>query len=192
MSRNDIAVAFFGGIGRNKGFEYLVEAVAKARKNSKLSLKLIAIGGFHDNGVVGVYQKEIRNLIENLDIKDFVHILEQPGPSHVSKCLHVCDLAVYPFIQGVGENSGSMLAALAHGLPTIITAGPANDPTFSDRFGVIMVPSMNSGDLSKAIVDLALNPHQKEKMRKKGLAVTRDLNWDYVTRETINFCQSLL
>ena len=78
-----------------------------------------------------------------------------------------------------------MLAALAHGLPTIITAGPANDPTFSDRFGVIMVPSMNSGDLSKAIVDLALNPHQKEKMRKKGLAVTRDLNWDYVTRETI-------
>ena len=192
LTVEDTAVAFFGGIGRNKGFEFLVEAVARARKNSKLSLKLIAIGGFHDNGAVGVYQKRIRNLIEFLGLVDFVNILEQPGPSHVSKYLHACDLAVYPFIQGVGENSGSMLAALAHGLPTIITAGSANDPSFSDRFGVVMVPAMNSESLSKAIVALALNPHQKKIMRKKGLEVTQVRDWNYVTHETIKFCSTLL
>jgi polysaccharide biosynthesis protein PslF len=189
LAKEDVAVAFFGGIGRNKGFEHLVKAVERIHQKNALPLFLLAIGGFHSDKQ---YELEVRDLIKKLRMKDFIRIFENPKIVMVSKYLHAADLAVYPFLNGVGENSGSMLAALAHGLPTVITEGPANDASFSERFGVFMIPPKDAEQLAKAIENIVMSPELQQTLSKKALEVSKHLNWEFVTRETLEFFSSLV
>ena len=192
FSEQDNVVAFFGGIGSNKGLEYLVEAVESIRRHKELPVFLLAIGSFHPNHLTDGYYLKIRCLIEQLGISNWIRIIESPGPDEVSKYLHSADLAVFPFINGVGENSGSMLAALAHGLPTIATEGPANKVNFSETFGVSLVPAMDSGRLAECIADTLSSPEKMDLMKKKAMTVSKVLNWERIASETLDFYNSLL
>jgi polysaccharide biosynthesis protein PslF len=192
FSKKDIIIAFFGGIGRTKGFEYLLEAVEYIRRSKGLSIVLLAIGGFHSDGVNAEYQSNIRRLISEPDKASWGRVIESPGAIQVSECLHSADIGVFPFINGVGENSGSMLAALAHGLPTIITEGSANDSGFSERFGVDLVPAKNTKLLADCILNIAYSKSKQEFMRHKALSVSKQLTWGYIAKETLEYFKALL
>lgn len=189
LSNGDIAVAFFGGIIRSKGFDYLVKAIHKIKLSNSSPLVLLAVGGFLDLENNKSYRSEIINFIKTNGLGNFIRFFEKADASLVSKCLHSSDLAVYPFLNGVGENSGSMLAALAHGLPTIISRGPANDDSFTEKFGVTMVPAQSSEQLVSAIQTIVDNRDLQNKMRNKAMEVSRKLNWDFITSETLDFFQ---
>ncbi|ESP63122.1 putative glycosyl transferase [Smithella sp. ME-1] len=191
LKDTDTAIAFFGGIGRNKGFEYLIEALEIARNRKRMQVIVLAIGGFHSDVMGNSYQTEITNLINKLGMDKYVRILESLNSKDVSKYLHAADIAVYPFLNGVGENSGSMLAALAHGLPTIITKGPANDSSFTDRLGVFMVPSKNAEELANVIEKIIVTPAMQQTMRDKAIEVSNILSWDYVTSTSMKLFMAL-
>jgi glycosyltransferase involved in cell wall biosynthesis len=192
FSDHDTVLTFFGGIGRIKGFEYLIDAIEYLRKSKGASTVLLAIGGFHADGVNAEYQSNIRRLISESDRTAWIRIIESPPAMQVSKYLHAADIAVFPFVNGVGENSGSMLAALAHGLPTIITEGPSNDSSFSERFGVDMVPARNTRLLAASILDIVCSKSKQEYMKNKALLVSKQLTWEYVAKETLGFFKALL
>lgn len=189
LTPGNVVLAFFGGIGRNKGFEYLLQAVDRVRKETSLPIVLLAIGGFHQHNI---YQSEVHALIRRLGLESCVKIFEGPSSTMVSKYLHAADIAAFPFLNGVGENSGSMLAALAHGLPTVITEGLANDAGFTERFGVVMVPAQAAERLSDAIIELGMSPVRRQQLREKALEVSSHLNWEFVTQETLHFFASLI
>jgi len=191
-SEQDNVVAFFGGIGNNKGLEYLVEAVENIRRHRELPVFLLVLGSFRPNHLTDGYYLKISHLIERLGISYWIRIIESPKASEVSKYLHSADLAVFPFINGVGENSGSMLAALAHGLPTIVTEGPANTANFSETFGVSLVPAMDSEGLAECMADTLSSPEKMELMKQKAMSVSKVLNWKCITSETLDFYKSLL
>lgn len=191
LSKEDIAVAFFGGIIRSKGFDYLVKAIHNIKLKHSITLVLLAIGGFLNLENNKPYKDEVINYIKTNGLENSIRFFENAESALVSKCLHSSDIAVYPFLNGVGENSGSMLAALAHGLPTIITSGPANDDSFTEKFGVAMVPAQDSEQLASAIQAVAASRDLQNEMRKKALGVSRNLNWDFITRETLDFIQSI-
>ena len=188
----DNVVAFFGGIGNNKGLEYLLEAVQRLRTYRELPVFLLVLGSFHLNHLADGYYLKISHLIERLGISYWIRIIESPGPSEISKYLLSADLAVFPFINGVGENSGSMLAALAHGLPTIVTEGPANIANFSETFGVSLVPAMDSERLAECIADTLSSSEKMDLMKKKAMTVSKVLNWERIASETLDFYNSLL
>jgi glycosyltransferase involved in cell wall biosynthesis len=192
FSEQDNVVAFFGGIGNNKGLEYLLEAVQSIRRQKELPVFLLVLGSFNPNHLTDGYYLKISHLIERFGISYWIRIIESPKGSEVSKYLHSADLAVFPFINGVGENSGSMLAALAHGLPTIVTEGPANTANFSETFGVSSVPAMDSERLAECMADTLSSPEKMELMKKKAMTVSKILNWKCITSETLDFYKSLL
>ncbi len=188
FTAKNLVVAFFGGIGRNKGFEYLLQALDRVRKKTSLPIVLLAIGGFHLNNI---YQSEVHDLIKRLGLESCVKIFEGPSSTIASQYLHTADIAVFPFLNGVGENSGSMLAALAHGLPTVITEGIANDAGFAKRFGVVMVPAQAAEKLADTIIELVLSPARRQELRERALQISSRLNWEFVTSETLLFFDSL-
>lgn len=191
LSKEDIAVAFFGGIIRSKGFDYLVKAIHNIKLRHSSPLVLLAIGGFLDLENNKPYKDEVINYIKTNGLESSIRFFKKADAALVSKCLHSSDIAVYPFLNGVGENSGSMLAALAHGLPTIITSGPANDKSFTEKFGVVMVPAQDYDQLASAIQAIVTDHDVKFKMRKKALDVSSNLNWNFITGETIDFFQNV-
>ena len=188
----DVIVAFFGGIGRSKGFHHLVKAVEVARTKFGLSAVLLAIGGFHQDGVNREYQEQMKATIGETPVADWVRVVDSPPPDRASELLHCADFAAYPFLDGVGENSGSMMAALAHGLPTIATKGRGNPPDFEDHFGVALVPQGDSLALAEQIVVLAKSAELRLSMKKRALEVTAERSWPAIAAETAGFFQVLI
>jgi glycosyltransferase involved in cell wall biosynthesis len=192
FGEEDVIVAFFGGIGRSKGFHHLVKAVELARTEFGLSAVLLAIGGFHEDGVNRGYQEQMKVEIGKRPASGWVRIIDAPPPARASELLRCADIAAYPFLDGVGENSGSMMAALAHGLPTIATKGHGNPPDFEDHFGVAVVPPRDSRALAEKIVSLANSPDTRARMKKRALEVTQARSWPPIAAQTAGFFQSLL
>jgi glycosyltransferase involved in cell wall biosynthesis len=191
LTAENVVLAFFGGIGRNKGFEYLLQAMYRIREKASLPIVLLAVGGFHSDDINDLYPSKIHDLIVRLGLESHVKIFEGPSATLVSRYLHIADVAAFPFLCGVGENSGSMLAALAHGLPTVITEGPANDAGFPERFGVVMVPPQDAERLADTIIELVTSSVRRRELRKKAINVSSCLNWEFVTGETMSFFESL-
>ncbi len=192
FGEEDVVVAFFGGIGRSKGFHHLVKAVELARTEFGLSAVLLAIGGFHEDGVNRGYQEQMKVEIGKKPASDWVKIITAPPPARASELLRCADVAAYPFLDGVGENSGSMMAALAHGLPTVATKGHGNPPDFEDHFGVALVPQGDSLALAEKIVVLANSPGLRLAMKRRAMEVTAERSWPSIAAGTAGFFQVLI
>lgn len=192
FGEQEVVVAFFGGIGRLKGFHHLVEAVGLARTEFGLSAVLLAIGGFHEDGVNRGYQEQMKAAISKKPASDWVKLVAAPPPARVSQLLHCADIAAYPFLDGVGENSGSMMAALAHGLPTIATKGPGNPPDFESHFGVALVPPGDPRIMAERIVALVKSPESRARMKRRALETTQERSWVSIATQTAEFFRCLL
>jgi len=85
-----------------------------------------------------------------------------------------------------------MMAALAHGLPTVATKGHGNPPDFEDHFGVALVPPRDSRALAEKIVSLANSADTRARMKKRALEVTQARSWPSIAEQTAGFFHSLL
>lgn len=188
IALKDIVVAFFGGIGASKGFEYLLEAVRELRITRGLPVRLLAIGGFHPDGVNRQYQAIIRNKIKSQNYADWTHIETHVPATRVSQLLSMSDLAVYPFTDGVPENSGSMLAALAHGLPTVVTRGTGRLP---DEYPVASVPARDPVALADCIAKLCVSVSSRHDLGGAAFRFMATRTWDRVAARYASFLESL-
>lgn len=163
-----------GRFCKEKGFEYLIESFARARrKNEQLGLVLIGDGD---------YQNRYRQQIERLGLQDHIYLTGfQKNPY---KYMAKCSLFV---LSSLSEGFPNVLAeAMALGLPVIAAncrSGPAEilrkdcdytavtDTWQACDYGII-TPEMTDGDnsvpiqqMTFAILELLGNP---EKMRDYG------------------------
>ncbi|MCX6545007.1 MAG: glycosyltransferase family 4 protein [Acidobacteria bacterium] len=187
ITLDDFVVAFFGGIGRVKGFEYLVEGVAEARRRSARNVILMALGGFRADGTNEGYHETIRRRLADVDKDGWVRIVADPSREEVSACLHCADAAVYPFTGGVGSNSSSALAALFHGLPTVLTDGITEARSFYDAFGVLWVRPRDSAGIAARLLELMGSPELRGSSRNAALTASAGLTWDRVAGATLAF-----
>ena len=110
----------------------------------------------------------------------------------VSECLHAADLAALPFHSGASTNRGSMLATLAHGLPTVTTNGPCTPPELSQMFDLSLVPIQSAEALTSAIEALLDQPAVAARMKAAALNVMAKMSWPAVARSTLDFYETLL
>jgi glycosyltransferase involved in cell wall biosynthesis len=186
---NQVVVAFFGGIARIKGFEYLVHAIERVRNTENLPVTLLAIGGFHADGVNREYQKGIAELIAQSARGSWIKVVSSPPPTLVSRLLHASDIGAFPFINGVAENSGSTLAALQHGLPTITTRGTAQMP---EPFGTLAVPARDVNSLADAISRLARSEALRVETGRRSMEAMSHFTWDAIAESLLSFFAELV
>jgi glycosyltransferase involved in cell wall biosynthesis len=152
-------VVFFGFLHPEKGSERLIEAVAAVRGELP-DLRLVLAGGEDSHSVAGDAARAVRHGLEEAAIRhgvqDHVIFTGYLPADDVSRLLRAADAAVFPFDAGVTAKSGSLLAALAHGVPAIATCRPGvlGRPTEVD--GVLRVPPRDTTVLAHALL-LALS-----------------------------------
>ena len=122
-----VLVAFFGFVHPVKGVRYLAAAVAALAAEGR-DLHLLVIGGFESLALPAAeavaFEAELRQQIDAAGATDRTTITGFLDPAAVSRLLAASDVAALPFTAGVTGKSGSLLTALAHGLPTVVTAPP--------------------------------------------------------------------
>lgn len=181
---DETVVAFFGILYPHKGLPELHEAIRSLRVQGH-KIRLLALGDFDR-------QAEWRAGMEAALRQDHVVWVQGAPLERVSECLHAADLAALPFHSGASTNRGSMLATLAHGLPTVTTNGPCTPSDLTQHFDVSLVPVNAPKELAQAIDDIVRDPALAARMRHNALVASDKLSWPTVAKQTMAFYDRLL
>jgi glycosyltransferase involved in cell wall biosynthesis len=143
----DPVVAFFGMLYAHKGLEELVEAIGLLRSNGR-PVRLLVIGDFDRETP---FEAEVTELLREGRAQGWTVWRRGADAMGASRALRAADVAALPFHSGAASNRSSLLSALAHGLPTVTTRGPATPPDFDTQFPVGLVPTRDAAALAEAI-----------------------------------------
>jgi glycosyltransferase involved in cell wall biosynthesis len=130
VAPGETLVAYFGLISRSKGLHVLLDALAQL----PASFRLIVVGGDATQPQDRTYAAEVRRQIEECGLRERVTITGHCAAEEVSAHLLAADLATLPFADGASFRRGSLLAALAHGVP-VITTNDERRTTNDERTG---------------------------------------------------------
>src|SRR3954453_4891704 len=146
---------FFGFLHPVKGLVGLIEAVAAVRRVVP-GLRLVVAGGGESHSVHGGAADAMLGSLEDParrhGVEQHVIFTGYLQEDDVSRLLRAADAAVFPFDAGVTAKSGSLLAALAHGVPTIATSPPGALHRPTEVEGVLRVPPRNTAALVDALL----------------------------------------
>jgi glycosyltransferase involved in cell wall biosynthesis len=95
----------------------------------------------------------------------------------VSRLLRAADVAVFPFHAGVTAKSGSLLTALAHGVPTIATSAPGALDQPTEVEGVLRVPPRNTAALVDALLLVLSDRALATRLAAAGRAYAHRWTW---------------
>lgn len=181
---DETVVAFFGILYPHKGLSELHEAIDRLRTNGR-NVRLLALGDFDR-------QADWRSGMEQQLRGPAVTWVQGASLERISQCLHASDLAALPFHSGASTNRGSLLATLAHGLPTVTTNGPCTPDDFGRQFDVSLVPIQSVDALTTALAKLIDDPAVRHRMRDASLATMKQMSWPAVASQTLTFYERLL
>jgi glycosyltransferase involved in cell wall biosynthesis len=152
IAPDNILVAYFGLLNRSKGVLELLTAFAELPPR----FKLLIVGGAAPLPDDQRYAEEIQAVIGLQSLNERVQITGPCSEEDVSGHLLAADLAVLPFLDGASYRRGSLLATLAHGIPTITTAPPTPlQPALEDGVHALVLPQAAPFDVRTAIERLA-------------------------------------
>lgn len=90
-----------------------------------------------------------------------VHAPGALDPGALSCHLQACDLMMQPYPDGVSTRRGTLMAALAHGLPVVTTIGPLSESFWLVSNGIVSVPAGDLPAMALAVSGLARQPERR-------------------------------
>lgn len=159
-----VDVVYFGLLAPNKGLEPFLELAALAQQRG-LGLRFRVLGGWNDRHAA--YVAGVMRDTKALPV-EWAGPLEEAA---LSLELRRSQLAYLPFRDGASDRRTSLLAALAHGVPTITTEGPG---TTQELRRATVVTS--SADETLARIE-ALTAGERHVLRNAGMAYAEARSW---------------
>lgn len=173
-------VAYFGLMNHTKGVHTIIEALQYVPE----STHVVIIGGGAHTPEDSEYDQLVRATIERLDVAGRVHWTGYLSAEEVSRTLQAADMAALPFSDGVSYRRGSLLATLAHGLPTITT--PAHlplEPALRDEREVLFADAGDSINLALAIERLTMDADLRASLAERGRVIAGSFRWDAIAAQ---------
>ena len=187
-------VVFFGFLHQKKRLADLVEATAVVRR-SYPQVRLVLAGGMESHSVAKEdalsMRRDLERVVAARQLVDAVSFTGFLGEQEVSGLLHGSDVAVLPFPEGGSWKSGSLLAALSHGLPTVVT-GPAarGAPDVGD--GVLRVAAGDVGALADAVSRVLTDRGLSGRLREGAVAAAGRRSWPDITARHVEMYRDVL
>ncbi|HEX6288566.1 MAG TPA: glycosyltransferase family 4 protein [Herpetosiphonaceae bacterium] len=174
LAPDTVLLAYFGLLNRSKGVLDLLAALAELPPR----FRLLIIGGAAPLPEDQRYAAEVQATIVERGLSERVQITGPCTEAEVSGHLLAADMTVLPFLDGASYRRGSLLAALAHGTPTITTAPPTPlDPPLEDGAHALVLPKADAVLLRAAIERLAADRALQARMATGARVVAAAFGW---------------
>ena len=174
---------FFGFLHPVKGLGRLIEAVATVRRVLP-QLRLVLAGGAESHSVPEAAAAAMRRGLEEVarrhGVEQHVIFTGHLPEDDVSRLLRAADVAVFPFDEGVTAKSGSLLAALSHGVPTIATSPPGVLDRAAEVDGVLRVPPRDTAALADALVLVLSDRALAARLAEVGCSCAAGWTWSTI------------
>lgn len=196
-------IGYFGFLSPSKGVPTLLAAVGQvtARRPDR-SVKLVLIGA--ETGVSNptdlTQARAVHDAVEQTRLGEIVvrtGYLESP---ELSATLLACDVVALPFRDGASARRGTLMAALAHGLPIVSTLPSRSSPLAGPRAfwlgtgpgavavrdgeSILMVPPDDADALASALVRLADDPPLRARLANGTRTAAARIAWPTLATET--------
>jgi len=171
LDDDKIYLVSVGRLVKRKGYEYLIEAIAKL-KNSGVECLIIGDGPEKQN---------LQALAEKLNIANQIHLLGYlPLEIQKFEYLNVADIYV---LSSIHEGFGIVLQeAMQVGLPLISTnVGGQTDVVIEGRNGILVRPA-DSENLAKTINELINNPNMRKRFKDNNLVDVKIYDFNNISR----------
>ena len=196
LAETDFAVGYFGLLNRSKGFDTLLESFAKLAGDS---WKLVIVGG--ETGETDatnlVYVQELALLINKLKLENRIIRTGHRSATETSQLLTSLDAMALPFRDGASFRRGSLLAALAHGLPIITTrvansADSASGSQLKAEQNVLLIPANDPAALAEALTRLQQDETLRQTLSAGALELSQAFGWPEIVQELLDVYQTVL
>lgn len=134
------------------------------------------------------YAGIVRALAGELELEDGVRWTGHLSNEETSLALRELDVCVLPYLDGASFRRGTLMAALAHGLPIITTVpepAPVNGPRLLDGVNCRLVPPGDVGALAQAMEELAGEPPLRERLAAGALELAGSFTWEEIAKKTV-------
>ena len=190
---HQLALSYFGFLNQSKGGEELIEALARLVGEGR-DAKLLMIGG-----KVGAsdptnqsYLARVESLIDRLNLRERVIWTGYLPAEETSGAFHASDICVLPYRDGLSTRRGTLMAALAHGLPIVSTQPRVPLVQFQDGENVLLVPPMDADALAGAIARLADDDVLRSRLAAGAAALAAQFTWPAIAESTLAFYADVL
>jgi len=171
--RDKYIITNVGWLMEKKGQIYLLEAIKILTNKGIYNIQCYIIGK-------GPLEEELKNVVTNLKINDFVIITGFINDEKKNQILNKSDLFIIPSLDE--GNPIVMFEALGFGLPIIATdVGGIPEIINSEDIGII-VPTRNSSLLAEAIMESIKRKWNRDIIR----SFAENYTWEKIARKTID------
>ncbi len=172
-----------GRLEANKGFEYLLRALASAGLSLGESWGWILVGE-------GSLQPQLEALVTELGLGDRFFLAGALSDAELHNLYAMSDLFAHPTL--FEGSSLVTLEAMLHGLPVIASAvGGIPDKVIEGETG-LPVPPANIGQLAAALTWMAEHPIERTRMGDNGARkVVTEFSWASIAEQTEQLLQRL-
>jgi glycosyltransferase involved in cell wall biosynthesis len=198
----DWLMAYFGFLNANKGGETLIRGLAGLVTAGKPA-RLLMVGGQvgASDPTNAAYLRRIETLIAELGLADRVRWTGFTSDDQVSANLLAADCAVLPYREGASLRHGSLMAALAHGLPIVSTqvpdavrrAQPERQAFPLPEHGVsaLLAPPDDPAQLAAAVSTLMSDASLRARLAAAAAELSRQFAWEAIARRHLEAYREL-
>lgn len=193
IAPRDTVLAYFGFLNATKGGDTLIDALAKLVRRGR-SVKLLMIGG-----KVGAsdptnqqFAQQVEAHIQREGLANHVIWTGHLPAEEVSAAFAAADMAVLPYSDGVSFRRGSLMAALAHGVPVITTVPGVHLPELVPEQNIILVAPGQPREIADAAMRIADHAGLRTRLGEGARRLSGLFAWPRIASDTLALYQSLL
>ncbi len=192
-------LAYFGFLNAGKGGETLIRCLAETVRAGQPA-RLLMVGGKTgaSDPTNAAYLAKVEALIAELGLTERVQWTGFTAPDEVSANLLATDCAVLPYREGASLRHGSLMAALAHGLPIVSTevpaevrASPGLFPMLVEGKSALLVPPDDPVKLATAVTRVMTEPDLRSRLAAGALKLAHHFEWETLAKRHLEVYREL-
>ncbi|MBT7855951.1 MAG: glycosyltransferase, partial [Nitrospinaceae bacterium] len=140
----------------------------------------------------GGFYPELQDRGRKLGLNDDVIWTGYVTPEEVTEILLAADLFLAPFDGGISSRRGSLMAAIAHGLPVVSTPPKIATRYFRAGENFAQVPFGDAVALADEVASLMDDPERRNLLREGSEVLSGVFSWSDIALRTRDFLEALL
>ncbi|MDQ2785765.1 MAG: glycosyltransferase [Chloroflexota bacterium] len=186
----------FGLLNQSKGIEMVLDALALLRREGTAAhLLLIGAGAGANDPTNRATEAAVDKQCAAAGLTAFVHRTGPLPAADVAEALAVSDVCLLPYRDGASPRRGSLLAALAQGIP-VVTTTPAPAvydglPDFRDGEVARCVPAANARAIAEAVQAILRDDLLAARLRAGAAAYAQRFTWPAIATQTLALYDTL-
>jgi glycosyltransferase involved in cell wall biosynthesis len=186
LPSSGMVLCYFGFLNPTKGGEDLMRCLASLVRRG-VDAHLVMIGGTigASDPANEAYLASVLALVSHLGLQARVHWTDYLPDTEVSAAFALSDLCVLPYRDGASLRRGSLMAAMAHGMPILSTEPESPVRELDDGGNIRLVPRGSPTALAEAAWELWQDPPTLRRLAEGAKELSVRFRWEGIAKRTL-------